>query len=206
LATVQAVEQTLDLAFVREDLPKLLTESREGLARVRRIVEDLRNFSRADDGAWQQADLNALVESALGVVANALKGKAEVVRQLQPELPPVHCLSAQLSQVLVNLLVNAAQAITTHGSVSVRTGTLASGVWLEVADTGCGMTEEVQKRMFEPFFTTKPVGQGTGLGLSITWEILQRHRAQVAVRSAPGQGTTIHIDFPADPSPRTPHV
>ncbi len=194
-AAVDAAQQQADLGYLREDVPSLIGETLDGLARVKRIVSDLREFSRADDGQWAAADLNATLESALNVAANELKYKATVVKELQP-LPAVVCMAAQIGQVLVNLLVNAGQAIENQGVITVRSGVQADQVWLEVSDTGCGMSVEVQKRIFEPFYTTKPVGKGTGLGLSISWEILQRHHGLLEVHSVLGKGTTCRVILP----------
>ena len=195
---VDEASKKIDLDYLSEDIPSLLKETREGLARVKRIVSDLRDFSHSDDGQWAPADLNQVIESALNVAANEIKYKARVVKELA-SLPPVNCIAAQINQVLVNMLVNAAQAIATQGVITVRSGVQDDQVWLEISDSGCGMPEDVQKRIFEPFYTTKPVGKGTGLGLSITWEIIQRHQGQVSVRSEPGQGTTFHITLPVKP-------
>ncbi|TXT36218.1 MAG: hemerythrin-like metal-binding domain-containing protein [Comamonadaceae bacterium] len=195
---VDEASKKIDLDYLSEDIPSLLKETREGLARVKRIVSDLRDFSHSDDGQWAQADLNQVIESALNVAANEIKYKARVVKELA-SLPLVNCIAAQINQVLVNMMVNAAQAIGSQGVITVRSGVKDDQVWLEVSDTGCGMSEEVQKRIFEPFYTTKPVGKGTGLGLSITWEIIQRHQGEVTVHSEPGQGTTFHITLPIKP-------
>jgi hemerythrin-like metal-binding protein len=194
-AKLLAAAKKADIDYLRDDIPSLIRESREGLARVKRIVSDLRDFSHKDEGQWAAADLNHALDSALNVVANEIKYKAELVRELTP-LPPVECIVSEISQVLVNLLVNAAQAIDTKGVVTVRSGVQDDQVWMEVSDTGCGMSDEVKKRIFEPFYTTKPVGKGTGLGLSITWEIITRHRGQLAVNSAPGAGSTFRITLP----------
>jgi hemerythrin-like metal-binding protein len=188
----------IEYDFLRQDIPDLLKESRDGLARVKSIVSDLRDFSHADDGQYLPIDLNQALESALNMVSNEIKYKAEVVQKLSV-LPPVVCIGSQINQVLVNLLVNAAQAIQTKGKISVSTGVAGESVWVEIGDTGCGMTEEVQKRIFEPFYTTKPVGKGTGLGLSISWEIIKRHHGNVEVHSKPGEGTTFRISLPIGP-------
>lgn len=194
-ASLEVVRQRIEIDYLREDIPSLLKESRDGLARVKRIVTDLRDFSHSDSGQWAEADLTQSVESALNIAANEVKYKANVERQWV-ELPPVMCIASQINQVLVNLLVNAAQAIDSKGVITVRSGLDQDNVWLEVSDTGCGMSEAVQKRIFEPFYTTKPVGKGTGLGLSITWEIIQRHHGQIEVHSTPGVGTTFRITLP----------
>lgn len=196
-ARIESLPAHQDLDFIREDAPQLLQESKDGLARVKRIVNDLRDFTHVDTAQWAGADLNSALESALNVAGNAIKYKADVVKQLAP-LPPVECIAAQLGQVFVNLLVNAAQAIDGHGTITLRSGTeaLDQTVWVEVHDTGAGMSEETQKRIFEPFYTTKPVGQGTGLGLSISWEIVARHHGTLQVRSQPGQGSCFRLTLP----------
>ncbi len=196
--TISAARQKADLDFLREDLPSLVAESREGLSRVTKIVQDLKDFSHVDQAEHQHADLNAAIESTLNVVWNELKYKAEVVRELG-EIPPVDCVPAQINQVFMNLLVNAAQAIEQQGKIFVRSGTENKRVWFEIEDTGQGMSEEVRNRIFEPFFTTKPVGKGTGLGLSISYDIIvKKHGGQLEVRSTPGQGTCFRIWLPIE--------
>jgi len=195
-ARIAKARQAADLDFLREDLPSLLSESQEGLGRVTKIVQDLKDFSRVDQAEYQLADLNAALESTLNVVWNELKYKADVIRELG-EVPKVECVPAQINQVFMNLLVNAAQAIETHGRITIRSGEENNHVWFEIADTGKGMTPEVCKRIFEPFFTTKPVGKGTGLGLSISYDIIvKKHRGRFDVTSTPGIGTTFKLWLP----------
>jgi signal transduction histidine kinase len=192
---IEAARAEVDIEFLRQDIPDLLKESSDGLARVKRIVNGLRDFSHVDDGQWLEADLNQVLESALNMVWNEVKYKAEVVKELTP-LPQLLCIAAQLNQVFVNLLMNAAQAIDVKGVITLRSGEADDHVWVEIADTGRGMTAEVQKRIFEPFYTTKAVGKGTGLGLSISWEIITRHHGRIDVHSEPGVGTRFRITLP----------
>ncbi|UCV22508.1 ATP-binding protein [Ferribacterium limneticum] len=195
---ISAARQKADLDFLREDLPSLVAESQEGLSRVTKIVQDLKDFSHVDQAGHQCADLNAAMESTLNVVWNELKYKAEVVRELG-DIPPVECVPAQINQVFMNLLVNAAQAIEQQGKIFVRSGTENQQVWFEIEDTGQGMSEEIRNRIFEPFFTTKPVGKGTGLGLSISYDIIvKKHGGSLDVRSTPGQGTCFRISLPLE--------
>jgi two-component system NtrC family sensor kinase len=192
-----------DYEYIIDDLPKLIRESKEGLERVRRIVLDLKDFSRSGESDWQWTDLHTCLDSTINIAWNELKYKAEVERQYAV-LPQVRCLPSQLNQVFMNLLVNAAQAIERRGRIVIRTASHADGqsVWVEIEDNGRGLSPAVQKRLFEPFFTTKPVGQGTGLGLSISFNIIEKHHGRIEVRSEPGHGTTFRITLPVDGSPR----
>jgi len=193
---IAQAREIADLDFLRKDLPELLSESQEGLSRVAKIVQDLKNFSRVDDTGRQLADLNAAMESTLNVVWSELKYKAEVIRELG-DIPKVDCIPAQINQVFTNLLVNAAQAIPVHGKIFVRSRLEGDAVCFEIEDTGQGMSEDVQRRIFEPFFTTKPVGKGTGLGLSISYDIVvKKHGGRLEVSSQQGQGTCFLIALP----------
>ena len=195
-AQISQVRAKADLDFLREDLPSLLAESQDGLNRVTKIVQDLKDFSRVDQAERQQADLNAALESTLNVVANEVKYKAEVVRELG-QIPAVDCVPAQINQVFMNLLLNAAQAIHDKGKIFIRSGLENNHVWFEIEDTGKGMSAEIQQRIFEPFFTTKPVGKGTGLGLSISYDIIvKKHGGRMDVRSQPDKGTCFRLWLP----------
>jgi two-component system, NtrC family, sensor kinase len=189
-------EPACDVAFLEEDIPALMSETREGLDRVKKIVQDLKDFSRVDKSDdWEDANLVKGLESTLNIVQNEIKYKAAVVKELQP-LPDVPCLPTQLNQVFMNLLVNAAQAIADKGTITLRSGFDDTRVWIEVADTGCGMPADVQARIFEPFYTTKPVGKGTGLGLSVSYSIVRKHNGKIELKSAPGQGTSFRVVLP----------
>ncbi|WP_197038237.1 nitric oxide-sensing protein NosP [Billgrantia saliphila] len=192
---IAELKVALELDYLRDDIGTLIAESIDGTARVRRIVQDLRDFSRTGATDWQFADLHQGLESTLNVAANEIKYKAEVVREYG-QLPAVECLPAQLNQVFLNLLVNAAQAIDVHGTVTIRTGCDGEQVWLAFTDNGKGIPDELQSRVFDPFFTTKPVGQGTGLGLSLSYGIVQKHGGRIDIASRPGVGTTFTIWLP----------
>jgi signal transduction histidine kinase len=199
-ARLAEMKRQADLDFLREDLPQLIQESQDGLGRVTRIVQDLKDFSHVDESSQQEADLNAGLESTLNVVWNEIKYKAEVIRQLG-EVPLVPCVPAQINQVFMNILVNAAQAIETRGTITLRSGVANGHAWFEIEDNGKGMPEEVRKRIFEPFFTTKPVGKGTGLGLSISYDIIvKKHGGSLDVSSTPRKGTCFRISLPLAPA------
>ncbi|MEK8034042.1 PAS domain S-box protein [Ideonella sp. DXS29W] len=195
LAALAAQRDQTELDYLREDLPQLMNESAEGLGRVKKIVQDLKDFSRVDQADWQEADLNAGIESTLNVVRHEVKYKAEVVKRLG-DIPRVLCLAAQLNQVFMNLIVNAAHAIAERGTITLESGTQGPWAWVQVSDTGCGMSEDVRRRIFEPFFTTKEVGKGTGLGLSLSFSIVQKHGGSIQVRSRPGEGSAFRVWVP----------
>ncbi len=157
--------QNQDILPILDDIDPLIAESSEGAERVKRIVRDLKNFARMDDSGFEWADLNECVQSTISLVRNEIKYDSELSLQLG-EIPQVRCSRHQISQVILNLLVNAAHSINRQGSITVTTTLEGDYVLLSVGDNGCGMSREVQKRIFEPFYTTKEVGKGTGLGLS----------------------------------------
>jgi len=195
MARIAQQKSELDYAFIIEDVDKLIQESIDGVQRVSKIVQDLKSFSRSGETTRAAADLEAGIESTLNMVWNQLKYKVELRREYQP-LPPVVCIASQINQVIMNLLMNAGQAIAERGVITVRTGLEDDRVWFEVQDSGCGMDAATQQKIFEPFYTTKPVGQGTGLGLPISLSIVQRHHGRIDVRSAPGQGSTFRVTLP----------
>jgi two-component system, NtrC family, sensor kinase len=189
------LREKLDLPHLRGDVGDLLAESREGLERVRKIVLDLNIFAQVDRAGWQQADLLQGLESTLNILWNELKCKADLVKEYA-EMPLVECVPSDINQVFMNLLLNAAQAVEDGGNIILRTGWEGERVWVEVEDTGKGITPENLKRVFDPFFTTRPVGMGTGLGLSLSYGIVKRHHGMIEVRSTPGAGTVFRVWLP----------
>ncbi|WP_316875673.1 ATP-binding protein [Ralstonia edaphi] len=194
-AALAQVKQAADLEYVREDVPALLMESQEGLQRVKTIVQGLKDFSHVEEAQPQLANLETCLETTIKIVWNELKYKVELVREYGG-IPDIECRPAQLSQVFMNLLVNAGQAIQDHGRITLRTGHDAGNVWVEVEDTGGGIRPEHLSRIFDPFFTTKPVGLGTGLGLSVSYGIVRKHGGQIEVRSEVGRGTCFRLVLP----------
>ena len=195
-AQFAAINKETDLPYLREDLAALLSESQDGLNRVKVIVQSLKDFAHADNPENIDSDILAGLESTLIVAWNEIKYKAEVVRDLTP-LPLVECVPGQINQVLMNLLVNAAQSISDRGKIYLRSGTDRDHAWIEIEDTGKGISEDVLPHIFEPFFTTKPVGKGTGLGLSVSWDIIvNKHGGHIDVKSVVNKGTTVKISLP----------
>ena len=197
-ADLQSLKAELDLDFLRTDAPQLITESLDGVTRVRGIVKDLKNFAHVDvSPEWGAANLHECLNSTLNIANHEIKYKATVIKDYG-ELPEVECLPSQLNQVFLNLLVNAAQAIPENGqgTITVRTSADSENVRIEICDSGCGITPENIKKIFDPFFTTKPVGTGTGLGLSLSYGIIKRHHGRIEVGSEVGRGTTFRITLP----------
>lgn len=191
------LRERIELEFLREDIPLLIKESKEGINRVGQIVKDLKDFSRVDSNQeWQWTNLQQGIESTLNIVANELKYKADVLKEYQ-QLPDIECLPSQINQVIMNLIVNASQAMgPQRGTITLRTGLEGERVWIEVADTGSGIAPDSLQKIFDPFFTTKPVGQGTGLGLSLSYGIVKKHRGDISVRSEVGAGSTFRVELP----------
>jgi signal transduction histidine kinase len=197
LRRIASLRAQVDLDFVVSDVRILMAESREGIERVRKIVADLKDFSRVDSYQdWQWTNLHGGIDSTLNIVNNELKYKADVVKEYG-DIPDVECLPSQINQVIMNIVVNGAQAIQgPRGRITIRTGTDGDHVWIEIADTGCGIPPAIRSRIFDPFFTTKPIGTGTGLGLSLSYGIIQKHGGRIEVDSEEGAGTTFRIHLP----------
>jgi signal transduction histidine kinase len=193
LERIDALKEEGDIGYVLEDLEPLLSESHEGAVRVKEIVQNLKSFARPDETSAREVDLNECVESTLKLVWNELKYKCRLQKKLAP-LPRLRCYPGQLNQVLMNLLVNAAQSIAEKGEVTVETAVEGEEIVVRVRDTGCGIAPELQARVFEPFFTTK--GVGTGLGLSISLGIVEKHHGKIELESRPGQGTEFTVRLP----------
>ena len=204
-ASIEAKKKEKDFEFIQQDVFQLMTESKDGLNRVRKIVQDLKDFSRVGETHWLLADIHAGIDSTLNIVWNELKYKCTVVKHYGSDVPSIYCLPSQLNQVYMNLLVNAAHAIEERGEITISTERCdADTIRILISDTGHGIPPESQKRIFEPFFTTKPVGKGTGLGLSIAWGIVGKHHGKIEVASVMGKGTTFTITLPINPPAESP--
>ena len=196
-AQLKALREKVELDFLKEDIPTLMNESKDGITRVRNIVQNLKDFSRVDTSQeWVLADLHHGISSTLNIVNNEIKYKADVVKEFG-EIPDIECLPSELNQVFMNLLVNAAHSIQTErGLITIRTGTEGDTVWVDVEDNGGGIAKENLGRIFDPFFTTKAVGKGTGLGLSLSYGIVKKHFGQIDVFSEVGVGTRFRVSLP----------
>jgi two-component system NtrC family sensor kinase len=176
----------------REDLQMIVREA----TRCKTIVNDLLNFSRQNEVLIQETDLNNLLREMVKEASQQdLYEQVELVTDLEPVLPTIQADPLQLSQVFLNLMKNAAEAMPGGGRLILRTrsGPAAGFVTVQVQDTGAGISEENMKKLFTPFFTTKPIGKGTGLGLAISYGIVKMHRGQISVQSQLGEGTTFYV-------------
>jgi len=194
---LDTVRKRIDLDYLKEDITGLMSESKEGIVRVRKIVQDLKDFSRVDaNQEWQWANIHRGIDSTLNIISNEVKYKADIIKDYGV-IPDIECLPSQLNQVIMNIVVNAAHAIgSQRGKITIRSGTEGENIWLEISDTGSGIPAEILPRIFDPFFTTKPIGSGTGLGLSLSYGIIQKHRGHIEVDSEPNRGTTFRIKLP----------
>lgn len=196
-ARVSSLKEGKNFDFIMEDINNLIRNFEEGAGRINDIIGDLRTFSRMDSDELQPVDIHEAINLALNLVGYEFRDRITVHREFG-SLPEVRCHSGKLSQVFMNLLTNACQAIPDQGDVWVRTRAEneSADIIVEVEDNGVGIPKEVQERIFEPFFTTKPVGEGTGLGLSISYGIVQQHKGKIKVDSRSGEGTLFTIHLP----------
>lgn len=198
MSGIDTLRQKLKVDYIISDITQLIEESLEGAERVRKIVADLKSFSRLDESKLTPASINDCLDSTINIVWNELKYVAEIDRQYG-ELPMVPCYPQQLNQVFMNLLVNAAHAMTERGVITVKTWQADNSVFIAITDTGKGIPPQHVERIFEPFFTTKEVGKGTGLGLSICYDIVKKHSGEITVASTLGAGSTFTVRLPLEP-------
>jgi len=192
---LKEVEEKVNLSFIMNDVDSLLQESQRGVERVKKIVLDLRTFSREDSEEKEWSEVEPIIDSVLSIVHNELKYKAEIKKEYA-ETPQIKCHAQKLGQVFINLLVNASHAIEEKGIITIKTYQEKENVCIEVSDTGKGIAEEDFSKIFDPFFTTKQIGSGTGLGLSISYEIIKKHGGEMMVKSELNEGTTFKVQLP----------
>lgn len=195
ISEVREKRRVLKIDRVVEDMGRLIDESYDGAERVKKIVENLKSFSRLDEAESKMTDINAALENTIGIAWNEIKYKA-VINRDYGEIPHTFCHSGGLNQVFLNLLINAAQAIDKEGVITVKSWQEGESIFVSIGDTGCGIPEEIRRRIFEPFFTTKEVGKGTGLGLSIVYDIVKKGDGRISVESEEGKGSIFTVEIP----------
>ena len=187
--------KSLKIDYILGDLDNLIKESLDGAERVKKIVQELKSFSRLDESDIKMADINEGLESTINIVWNELKYNTTVKKEYG-NIPQATCNLGQLNQVFMNILVNAAHAIESQGEITVRTSSDEDNIYITISDTGTGIPADKLNRIFEPFYTTKEVGKGTGLGLSIAYDIVKKHNGEIRLESEVGKGTTFTIIVP----------
>ncbi|AZG35456.1 ATP-binding protein [Shewanella psychromarinicola] len=189
------LKQQYDFEYIKQDLPTLLAQSGDGLNRVIEIISDLKDFSHLDDAEFIEIDLHLGIHSTLNLIDNELKYRAEV-QKVFSDLPLVRCVPSQVNQVLLNLLLNAAQASDTRGIITINTGSDEHWVWFSVKDNGSGIPQNKLEQIFQPFYTTKAKDQGMGLGLALSRKIIDKHLGVLEVISEPGIGSCFTVKLP----------
>ena len=201
-----------DWPYLEAEIPVALQQSREGMARVTSIVQAMKEFTHPGNTEFEQVDINHLIELTATVARNEWKCCAELILDLDPDLPVITGLANEIGQVLLNLLVNAAHTITEKLNrnpdgdpcrITITTGVRDASVIISIADTGCGIPEQIRTKVFDPFFTTKTVGQGTGQGLAIAYDVVTRkHKGSLDFETVLGEGTTFTVRLPIEKQPR----
>jgi len=179
-----------------DECEELIDDSLEGVDRTVSIVRDMKEFSHGGENERRPEDLRGIIDSAVRVAAAHAPAGVRLERSDADALPLVSCSASQLHQVLVNLVINATEAVGPCGRIRVATRCDGAAVVVEVEDDGPGMSDETRERLFDPFFTTKPAGEGTGLGLAISYEIVRAHGGELRARSAEGAGTVMELRLP----------
>jgi signal transduction histidine kinase len=198
----------LDWEYLREEIPRAIDQSKEGIQRVTSIVQAMKEFSHPGSKQKVNADLNRIIETTITVSRNEWRYVATVATDLDPELQSVPCLADEMGQVFLNLLVNAAHTIENKlsdnpegkkGLISLSTRQYDHYVEIRITDTGNGIPKQIQDKIFDPFFTTKEVGKGTGQGLAIAHDVITgKHNGTLIFESEPGLGTTFIIRLPRE--------
>ncbi|OGQ98847.1 MAG: hypothetical protein A2521_11115 [Deltaproteobacteria bacterium RIFOXYD12_FULL_57_12] len=190
------IVQNKKLSFMLGDMEDILIESTEGVQRVKSIIQNLRTISRLDEVALQVVNINECLERSLELAKDTIKDRCRVIREFG-ELPLLSCRPAELEQVFVNIIKNAAEASADNGEITIRTGTDRNhAIFVQISDTGTGISSDILHKIFDPFFTAKPIGQGTGLGLSVAFGIIKAHNGKIEVKSEPGRGSTFTVRIP----------
>ncbi len=207
-AMVRALEKAADaahLAYFKQEAPQAIEQSLEGIERISRIVGAMRFFSHPGTDHKEMANLNQIIENALALSRNEWKNVAEIQTRFQDDLPNVECLPGELSQVVLNLIINAVHAIEDaglqeggrNGVITITSREEEEMIEIRIADNGTGIPEKVRSRIFDPFFTTKDVGRGTGQGLAIAHAVIvKKHAGTIEFETEVGQGTTFIIRLP----------
>lgn len=194
---IAAYIDEIDLSYMQEDLPRVLSSCQEGADRAQRLVDELRRYSAANSPDVSMIDMRASLTSTVRLVQSTYRQRVNFNLDLK-QLPPIMGVPGQIQQVFMNLLINACQAIVNQGEVTIESHLEGEHVVISVRDTGPGIEPEVLPRIFEPYFSTKSAAEGTGLGLPITKRIVEGHGGRLDVASTVGAGTTFTVVLPLE--------
>jgi two-component system NtrC family sensor kinase len=204
IAELERAEEEADVSYLVEHVPGAIDRALEGVKRVASIVQAMREFAHPDMVEMSPADINRALRSTLEVARNEYKYIADLEVDFC-DLPQIICHIGDLNQVFLNLIINAAHAISDlkienhRGKIRVATRNAGDHILIQISDSGCGIRPEIQDKIFDPFFTTKEVGRGTGQGLAIARSIVtEKHKGRLSFESTPGEGTTFSIRLPLD--------
>jgi two-component system, NtrC family, sensor kinase len=206
-AKLSVIMEKIDWPYLKEEIPAAIRQSKEGVRRISAIVQAMKEFSHPSSKEMVKTNLNHLLETTVIVASNEWKYVAEMETDLDPDLPPTACLAAELGQVFLNILVNAAHAVAgkigasgeKKGRIRIVARQYGDQVEIRISDSGTGIPEEIRGRVFDPFFTTKAVGKGTGQGLAIAHDVVtQKHGGTLTFESQTGEGTTFIIRLPIE--------
>jgi len=197
ISDIEELKKKLELDYIVKDLDRLVDDIGEGARRTKEIVEELTGFSRSDDEKIKDTDINEDIEKSISLLTHYHKNRITIHRDYS-DLPKIKTYAGQISQMLMNLISNACQAIDGEGDIWITTRLEDNAVAISIKDSGVGIAGEHMSKIFDPFFTTKEVGEGVGLGLSISYGIAQRHKGEFMVDSQPGSGTTFTVRLPVD--------
>ncbi len=201
---IQAKMEDIEIEFISEDLPKVLSSMEMGAERISQIVLSLRNFSRLDEANSKEVDIYEGIDNTLLLLSHRLNPGIQVIK-LYESLPLIECCPAQLNQVFMNIISNAIDELLAHNELSqpqivIKTRLVENNkIEVRIRDNGTGIAPEIKDKIFDPFFTTKPVGQGTGMGLAICYQVVERHRGKIEVISELGEGTEFVVTLPVKP-------
>lgn len=195
--TIASIRTKSDLDYLEEDFPQIISESMMGVERVKGIVEDLRRFSRLDESDLKEVDLVENIRSTISILRSEILKKDIQFSFHAPDEVKMVCYAGQLNQAIMNVLMNAIQAVDHQGEVTLTVAVVDNNLIITIEDNGPGIPDDIKNRIFEPFFTTKPVGSATGLGLSITYKIIHElHRGNIHFSSIPGEKTVFELIIP----------
>lgn len=195
-AEINKIREKIEYSFIKEDLPMVLKSCHDGTNRTKNIILDLKNFSRLDEMVINNIDLKKEIELTLNILYNKFKGKIEIIKEYEKDIPNIEGYGGQINQVFMNILDNACYATPEGGKIYIRLKNAESNVIIEFEDTGAGISPEQMEKIFEPFYTTKPVGEGTGLGMSISYKVIQNHNGEIIVKSEVDKGSIFTIKLP----------